>query len=238
MRSMACASASATLSRAAASASACRILACLSPSAVLISDCRMPSAARIRDCRSASAVRIAVRRSRSARICFSIASRMSRGGLMSLSSTRLTFAPHLWVASSRISRSLATHKWGAKVSRVELKDINPPRDIRDAMEKQMRAERERRATIITADADKQSRILQAEGIRQSEINTAEGDKQARILHAEAEASARLKVAEAEAQAIERITQAIKGTGGDPARYLIAIRYIETLKEMVSGQGNK
>src|SRR6266487_869898 len=132
----------------------------------------------------------------------------------------------------------ATHKWGAKVSRVELKDINPPRDIRDAMEKQMRAERERRATIITADADKQSRILQAEGIRQSEINTAEGDKQARILHAEAEASARLKVAEAEAQAIERITQAIKGTGGDPARYLIAIRYIETLKEMVSGQGNK
>src|SRR5258707_9982533 len=120
----------------------------------------------------------------------------------------------------------ATHKWGAKVSRVELKGINPPRDIRDAMEKQMRAERERRATIITADADKQSRILQAEGIRQSEINTAEGDKQARILHAEAEASARLKVAEAEAQAIERITQAIKGTGGDPAQYPLALRDTE------------
>jgi len=62
----------------------------------------------------------------------------------------------------------------------ELKDINPPRDIRDAMEKQMRAERERRATIITADAERQSRILAAEGIRQSEINTAEGDKQARF----------------------------------------------------------
>jgi len=134
----------------------------------------------------------------------------------------------------------ATHKWGAKVSRVELKDINPPppRDIRDAMEKQMRAERERRATIITADAERQSRILSAEGIRQSEINTAEGDKAAKILHAEAEAAARLKVAEAEAQAIERITTAIKGTGGDPAQYLIAIRYIETLKEMVSGQNNK
>ena len=132
----------------------------------------------------------------------------------------------------------ATHKWGAKVARVELKDINPPRDIRDAMEKQMRAERERRATIITADAERQSRILSAEGIRQSEINTAEGDKQAKILHAEAEAAARLKVAEAEAQAIERITAAIKGTGGDPAQYLIAIRYIETLKEMVSGQNNK
>src|SRR3989449_535914 len=133
----------------------------------------------------------------------------------------------------------ATHKWGAKVSRVELKDINPPRDIRDAMEKQMRAERDRRAAILTAEAEKQSRILQAEGIRQSEITQAEGGKQARILAAEAEANARLKVAEAEAQAIERITSAIKGTGGDPARYLIAIRYIEALKEMVtSPQSNK
>src|SRR5207247_276299 len=127
----------------------------------------------------------------------------------------------------------ATHKWGAKVSRVELKDINPPRDIRDAMEKQMRAERDRRAAILTAEAEKQSRTLQSEGIRQSEINQAEGQKQARILAAEAEANARLKVAEAEAQAIERITTAIKGTGGDPARYLIAIRYIEALKEMVT-----
>ena len=132
----------------------------------------------------------------------------------------------------------ATHKWGAKVGRVELKDINPPRDIRDAMEKQMRAERDRRAAILTAEGQKQSAILEAEGIRQSEINKAEGVKQARILQADAEAAARLKVAEAEAMAIERITQAIKGTGGDPARYLIAIRYLEALKEMVSGQNNK
>ena len=132
----------------------------------------------------------------------------------------------------------ATHKWGSKVSRVELKDINPPRDIRDAMEKQMRAERDRRAAILTAEAEKQSRTLQSEGIRQSAINKAEGDKQARILAAEGEANARLKVAEAEAQAIERITAAIKGTGGDPARYLIAIRYIEALKDMVTGQNNK
>src|SRR5690348_17525034 len=102
----------------------------------------------------------------------------------------------------------------------------------------MRAERDRRAAILTAEAEKQSRTLQSEGIRQSEINQAEGQKQARILAAEAEANARLKVAEAEAQAIERITTAIKGTGGDPARYLIAIRYIEALKEMVSGQNNK
>ncbi|HKE89159.1 MAG TPA: SPFH domain-containing protein [Gemmatimonadales bacterium] len=132
----------------------------------------------------------------------------------------------------------ATHKWGAKVARVELKDINPPRDIRDAMEKQMRAERDRRAAILTAEAGKQSAILEAEGIRQSEINKAEGDKQAKILAADAEAAARLKVAEAEAQAIERITTAIKGTGGDPARYLIAIRYIEALKQMVTGSNNK
>lgn len=132
----------------------------------------------------------------------------------------------------------ATHKWGAKVGRVELKDINPPHDIREAMEKQMRAERDRRAAILTAEGRKQAAILEAEGIRQSEINKAEGVKQARILQADAEAAARLKVAEAEALAIERITQAIKGTGGDPARYLIAIRYLEALKEMVSGQNNK
>jgi len=132
----------------------------------------------------------------------------------------------------------ATHKWGVKVNRVELQDISPPRDIKDAMEKQMRAERERRATVITAEAEKQSRILEAEGIRGAEISKAEGAKQARILAADGEAAARLKVAEAEANAIKAITEAIKGTGGDPAKYLIAIRYIESLKEMVSGQNNK
>src|SRR3990172_5207044 len=106
----------------------------------------------------------------------------------------------------------ATHKWGAKVSRVELKDINPPRDIRDAMEKQMRAERDRRAAILTAEAEKQSRILQAEGIRQSDINQAEGKKQAKILQADAEAAARLKVADAEAQAARMVTEAGKASG--------------------------
>jgi len=132
----------------------------------------------------------------------------------------------------------ATHKWGGKVTRVELRDINPPRDIRDAMEKQMRAERDRRAAILTAEAEKQSRILQAEGIRQSEINKAEGQKQAAILEAEGQANARVKVAEAEAEAISKITQSIRQSGGDPAKYLIAVRYIEALKEMVSGQNNK
>jgi regulator of protease activity HflC (stomatin/prohibitin superfamily) len=132
----------------------------------------------------------------------------------------------------------ATNKWGVKVNRVELQDISPPRDIKDAMEKQMRAERERRATIITAEADKQSRILEAEGIKAAAINKAEGDKQARILGAEAEAEARLKVAQAEANAIATISESIGRSGGDPAQYLIAIRYIEALKEMVSGQNNK
>src|SRR5207249_3022226 len=131
----------------------------------------------------------------------------------------------------------ATHKWGSKVSRVELKDISPPRDIKDAMEKQMRAERDRRATILTAEADKQSKILEAEGTKQAAINKAEGDKQARILGAEAEASARLTVAEAEAEAITRISKAI-GSDGDPAKYLIAVRYIEALKGMVTGENNK
>ncbi|MGH8622030.1 MAG: SPFH domain-containing protein [Burkholderiales bacterium] len=132
----------------------------------------------------------------------------------------------------------ATHKWGGKVTRVELRDINPPHDIRAAMEKQMRAERDRRAAILTAEAEKQSRILQAEGIRQSEINKAEGDKQAAILEAEGQANARIKVAEAESAAIERVTAAIKASGGNPTQYLIAVRYIEALKEMVSGQNNK
>jgi len=138
----------------------------------------------------------------------------------------------------RIILDEATNKWGVKVNRVELQDISPPRDIKDAMEKQMRAERERRATIITAEADKQSRILEAEGVRAAEISRAEGTKQARILLADAEAAARLKVAEAEAAAIKAITESIKGTGGDPARYLIAIRYLEAMKEMTSGKDNK
>jgi regulator of protease activity HflC (stomatin/prohibitin superfamily) len=133
----------------------------------------------------------------------------------------------------------ATHKWGGKVTRVELRDINPPRDIRDAMEKQMRAERDRRAAILTAEAEKQSRILQAEGIRQSEINKAEGDKQAAVLEAEGQAVARVRVAEAEAAAIEKVTAAIARSGGDPTQYLIAVRYIEALRDMVtSPQSNK
>lgn len=132
----------------------------------------------------------------------------------------------------------ASDKWGVKVNRVELQDISPPPEIRDAMEKQMRAERDRRAAILEAEGLKQASILEAEGARAAEINKAEGIKQARILVAQGEAEARVKVAEAEAEAIRMVTQAIAASGGDPSNYLIAVRYLETLKDMVSGKDNK
>jgi regulator of protease activity HflC (stomatin/prohibitin superfamily) len=132
----------------------------------------------------------------------------------------------------------ATHKWGVKVNRVELQDINPPHDIRDAMEKQMRAERDKRAKILEAEGTKAQLSLEAEGHKVAEINQAEGEKQAQILRAEGEAQARLKVAEAEAEAIKKITQQIKTPKRDPVNYMVAIRYIDTLKDMVSGKDNK
>mgnify|MGYP001494672085 CR=1 FL=1 len=132
----------------------------------------------------------------------------------------------------------ATDKWGVKVSRVELQDINPPEDIRQAMEKQMRAERDKRAAVLTAEGSKQAKILEAEGIRQSEINQAEGRAKAVVLNAEAEATAKVKVAQAEMEAINLIAEAVTKAKGDPTKYLIAIKYIETLKQMVSGSGNK
>jgi regulator of protease activity HflC (stomatin/prohibitin superfamily) len=132
----------------------------------------------------------------------------------------------------------ATDKWGVKVNRVELQDINPPADIRDAMEKQMRAERDRRAKILEAEGLKKSQVLESEGTREAEVNRAEGEKRARILVAEGEAEARIRVASAEAEAITLVTEAISTSRGDPANYLIAVKYIETLKEMVSGKDNK
>ena len=132
----------------------------------------------------------------------------------------------------------ATDKWGVKVNRVELKDITPPRDIQEAMEKQMRAERDRRAVILTAEGEKKSMILEAEGIRESQITRAEGQKKSAILNAEGEAEARIKVADAERNALTLITESLGGTKSDPAQYLIAVRYLESLKEMTSGKDNK
>jgi len=132
----------------------------------------------------------------------------------------------------------ATDKWGVKINRVELQDIIPPADVKGAMEKQMRAERDRRAAILDAEGAKQSKILESEGIRQAEITKAQGRQQALVLEAQGAAEARIKVAQAEAEALQKVTAAIKDSGGDPASYLIAMRYIETLREMVSGKDNK
>ena len=125
----------------------------------------------------------------------------------------------------------ATDKWGVKVDRVELQDIVPPQDIKIAMEKQMRAERDRRATILEAEGAKQSNILKAEGIKQAEITKAEGHKQALVLEATGEAKARVRIAEGEAEAVKKITKAVKESEGDPTTYLIALKYLETLKGM-------
>ena len=128
----------------------------------------------------------------------------------------------------------ASDKWGVKINRVELQDIIPPDDIKAAMEKQMRAERDRRATILEAEGLKQSKILEAEGYRQADITKAEGARQAMVLRASGEAESRIKVAEAEAEALAKVTRIIRESGGNPTTYLIALKYIEALKEMTSG----
>ncbi len=133
----------------------------------------------------------------------------------------------------------ATNKWGVKVNRVELQDINPPEDIRSAMEKQMRAERDKRAQIIEAEGRKRAQILEAEGVKIAAITKAEGLKDAEILKAEGEAKARKIVAQAEAQALQYIAQAVQSQ--DPTlstHYLIAIKYVEALQQMSQGQNNK
>ena len=131
----------------------------------------------------------------------------------------------------------ATNKWGVKVNRVELQDITPPESIRRTMELQMQAERNRRAEILKAEGEKQAQILNSEGEKQAEINAAEADKQANILKAEGEARAKILQAEAEAAAIRNIAEAVSDRGADPVNYLLAVKYIETLKEVASGQEN-
>lgn len=132
----------------------------------------------------------------------------------------------------------ATNKWGVKVNRVELQEIAPPESVREAMESQMQAERNRRAAILNAEGEKKAAILKSEGEKESEINNAMAVKQSEILRAEGEAQARILQAKAEAEAIARITEAIAQTGTNPATYIIANKYIETLKEMTSGKETK
>jgi len=115
----------------------------------------------------------------------------------------------------------ATDKWGVKVNRVELQDINPPQEIKVAMEKQMRAERDRRAKILEAEGEKRSQILIAEGNKEANIKKAEGEAKAKIL-----------VAEAEARAIKEVSKSVQSTGTDPAQYLLTIKYIKAFSEIV------
>ena len=132
----------------------------------------------------------------------------------------------------RATLDAATQQWGVKIMRVELKNINPPQEIKLTMEKQMTAERSRRATVTQAEGEKSSAILRAEGQKQSKIVTAEGEKESAILAAEGQATARLRVAQAEAQAIEVVSKAL-GAAGNPSQYLIAQRYLESLTQIAA-----
>ena len=131
----------------------------------------------------------------------------------------------------------ATNKWGIKVNRVELQDITPPESVLNAMEKQMQAERNKRATILTSEGKKASDILQSEGEKMATINRAEAEKQQAILQAEGEAQARIRKAEAEAIAIQKITEAV-GKSTNPANYLLAQKYIMMLQQVAEGDKTK
>ena len=147
----------------------------------------------------------------------------------------------------RVVLDEATGRWGLRVARVELKSIDPPPSIQESMEKQMKADREKRATILTAEGhresaiktaegDKQSRILAAEGAKQASILTAEGERQSRILRAQGERAAKYLQAQGEAKAVEKAFAAIKA--GKPTPELLAYQYLQTLPEMARGDANK
>lgn len=131
----------------------------------------------------------------------------------------------------------ATDKWGVKVTRVDIKNITPPEDVRITMEKQMTAERNRRALILQAEGDKQAAITRAEGEKQAAITRSEGNKQSAILDAEGAAQARLTNATAEAAAIAQIAGSI-GDRGQTAQYLITARYVDSLRDMARTQNSK
>ena len=137
----------------------------------------------------------------------------------------------------------ATDPWGIKVSRVELKNIIPPKEIQDAMEKQMKAERERREAILRAEGEKNSNILVAEGRKQSLILDAEAEKQSRILRAEAEKQSQVLKAEGEAEAILKIQQATADcirmiNEANPGEGVIALKSLESLEKVADGQATK
>ncbi len=125
--------------------------------------------------------------------------------------------------------------WGVDVTRVELQSIEPPRDIQQSMELQMRAERERRAAVTNAEAGKRAAILESEGQRESQVRKAEGERDANVLRAQGIAEARLAVAAAEAEAITRISAALPE--GQGAMYLLGLKYLEALPLLTQGKGS-
>ena len=140
-------------------------------------------------------------------------------------------------AKLRVILDEATDKWGVKVTRVDVKNINPPEDVRVTMEKQMTAERTRRALVLQAEGERQAAVTRAEGEKQAAVTRAEGEKESAILQAEGAAQARLRQAAAESEAIARISQAMLGHG-NPAQYLITSRYIESLRDMTRTNNSK
>jgi regulator of protease activity HflC (stomatin/prohibitin superfamily) len=125
--------------------------------------------------------------------------------------------------------------WGVDVTRVELQSIEPPRDIQQSMELQMRAERERRAAVTNAEAGKRAAILESEGQRESQVRKAEGEREANILRAQGQAEARLALAEAESQAITRIAASLPE--GQAAMYLLGLKYLDALPLLAAGKGS-
>ena len=130
----------------------------------------------------------------------------------------------------------ATGKWGIRVNRVEIKGIDPPPSIKDAMEKQMRADRDKRAVVLTAEGRRQSAILTAEGNKQSAILNAQGEREAAILRAEAERQSAILRAQGEGQAIQTVFQAIHD--GQPDQSLLAYQYLQMLPKIAEGDANK